>query len=118
MSVPDNAYIANSSNVRMAAEIIHKIAAMSSSIMNDFADEERSTAGWEGDDSYGRSLQPHTAQQRAVAVDTGHAVSQAIEGIANGSVANAENILRTQGANLEAIHQAQSSDVGNIGRKS
>ncbi|MFB7469072.1 hypothetical protein ACFCZ1_37240 [Streptomyces sp. NPDC056224] len=101
-----NAYIANASEVRSTADLIDKIAAVSRSIVDGFAAASSSTHGWEGDDSYGRSLRPQLANEHDTTLRTGQAVTAAVTAIADGSLANAGNILSTQGANLDSISRS------------
>ncbi|MET8942585.1 hypothetical protein ABZX30_03050 [Streptomyces sp. NPDC004542] len=113
MSDPSSGYSANAEEIRRAAELINRIAAMSGSIVADFADGAAATSGWEGDDSYGRSLRPNLDNERTSTQDTGLAVAKAIDAASRGSLENARNILQTQGTNLDAIHQAQGATVNN-----
>ncbi|GGR86101.1 hypothetical protein GCM10010269_26590 [Streptomyces humidus] len=118
MSDTGGSYSANADEVRRAAELINKIAAMSGSIVGDFADGARATSGWEGDDSYGRSLRKNLDKERTSTTDTGKAVAGAIGAVSHGSLENARNILRTQGENLDAIHQSRGTGGTGTGRKS
>ncbi|MFI1562524.1 hypothetical protein ACH4ZX_05530 [Streptomyces sp. NPDC020490] len=116
MSDVSGGYTANAEEVRRAAELINKIAAMSGSIVSDFADGAAATSGWEGDDDYGKSLRPNLEAERTSTLDTGRAVAKAIEAASHGSLENARNILQTQDANLGAIHQAKNNTVSTTTR--
>ncbi|MGW2892837.1 hypothetical protein ACWDDN_47610 [Streptomyces griseoruber] len=118
--MPDTggAYSAQPEEVRRAAELINKIADVSGSLVGDFAEGARATSGWEGDDSYGRSLRKNLDKERTSTTDTGKAVAEAIGGVSHGSLENARNILKTQAGNLDAIHQSQGTGGAGAGRKS
>ncbi|MGW1269613.1 hypothetical protein [Streptomyces sp. NPDC002491] len=113
MAEGSRGYTANAQEIRRAAELINKIAAMSGSIVADFGHGAAATSGWEGDDDYGKSLHRNLEAERTSTLDTGKAVAKAIDAASHGSLENARNILQTQGTNLDAIHQAKSATVNN-----
>ncbi|KUO11204.1 MULTISPECIES: hypothetical protein [Streptomyces] len=118
MSDTGGAYSANADEVRRAAELIDKIAAMSGAIVGDFAEGARATSGWEGDDSYGRSLRTNLDKELTSTTDTGKAVAEAIGAVSHGSLENARNILKTQAGNLDAILTSRGAGSTGTGRKS
>ncbi|MCQ9183302.1 hypothetical protein KMT30_30505 [Streptomyces sp. IBSBF 2953] len=111
-------YSAQPEEVRRAAELINKIADVSGSIVRDFTEGARATSGWEGHDSYGRSLRKSLDKERTSTTDTGRAVADAVGAVSHGSLENARNILKTQAGNLDAIHRSQGAGDTGTGRKS
>ncbi|MGW1109477.1 hypothetical protein [Streptomyces sp. NPDC002540] len=102
-----NAYIANAGEVRGAAMVLNEIEKAARQMVVEFQAGVSETVGWEGkDDNYARMTKKVVAEQESASMATVKAVADAVAGVANGSVANAQNILRTQEANLQAIQKS------------
>lgn len=110
-----NTYIANADEVRGTAALLNQIEKAARQMLDDFRAGVSETAGWEGqNDSYAKSVKKDVAKQDSAATTATASVADAVAGITNGTVANADNITRTQAGNLDAIRQAgaASGDTG------
>ncbi|MFK0120067.1 hypothetical protein [Streptomyces sp. NPDC090994] len=111
----DNAYFANPAALASGTRQIQAISNFAVEMINEFITDVSATADWCGkDDSYAEQMIPQEKKQREGAISTGKALTDAIVGVGDGTLANLKNILGTQGGNLEAIHDS-SIDTSNTG---
>jgi hypothetical protein len=111
----DNAYFANPAALASGTKQIEAISNFAVDAFNEFFRDVAATADWCGkDDSYAKQTIPQEKKQREGAIATGKALTEAIVGVGDGTLANLKNILGTQGGNLEAIHDSH-IDTGNTG---
>ncbi|WP_327110985.1 hypothetical protein OG206_00475 [Streptomyces sp. NBC_01341] len=69
-----------------------------------FVSGQRATADWYGwDDDFAKEIGPKTEQENRTVIATGESLEAAVYAVTHGTLANLENINRTQGANIEAI---------------
>lgn len=111
----DNAYFADPAALASGTRQIQAISNFAVDMINEFIADVSATSDWPGrDDSYAEQMIPQEKKQREGAVSTGTALTEAIVGVGDGTLANLKNILGTQSGNLEAI-QSSSIDTSNTG---
>ncbi|WP_327179800.1 hypothetical protein OG599_33915 [Streptomyces sp. NBC_01335] len=105
-----NAYFAEPGRLQAGSRQIDQISALAREIVHDFVSSVNLTRDWPGtDDSYAKEVLPQEQKERKAAVETGVALSDAIVGVADGTLANLGNILSTQSGVLDSIHRSSGS---------
>ncbi|MEU4656101.1 hypothetical protein AB0G32_19490 [Streptomyces sp. NPDC023723] len=103
----DNAYFANPAALASGTRQIQAISNFAVEMINEFVSDVSATADWCGDDdSYAKQMIPQEKKQREGATSTGKALTEAIVGVGDGTLANLKNIVGTQNGNLEAINDS------------
>jgi hypothetical protein len=102
-----NAYYANPGVLQSGTRQIEQISRLATEIINEFITDVSATSDWPGDnDSYAKQVRPQEKKQREGAVTTGSALTEAIVGVGDGTLANLKSVVGTQNGVLDAIHDS------------
>ncbi|MFB8210120.1 MULTISPECIES: hypothetical protein [unclassified Streptomyces] len=103
----ENAYYASIPGLAGGTRQLQAISDYAVDMFNEFFHDVSATSDWPGkDDSYAKTMIPQEKKQREGAVDTGKALTEAIVGVGDGTLANLKSVLTTLGGNLDAIHES------------
>ncbi|MFD5625956.1 MULTISPECIES: hypothetical protein [unclassified Streptomyces] len=103
-----NAYYAEPDRLVAGVRQIDQISTLAHEMLRDFTMGLNSTVGWPGhDDSFAKEVIPQEKRERTTAVDTGTSLVEAVTGVADGTLANLDNIRTTQSGVLDSINSAR-----------
>ncbi|MFH9044906.1 hypothetical protein ACIA6T_20750 [Streptomyces sp. NPDC051740] len=114
-----NAYTADTARIQGGIRQVHEISTAAQSMLRNFENRLKPTAGWPGeDDSFAKATKPHAQRENVTAAETMRAIVEAIVAIADGTSENVKNIRSTQAGNLDAILRSPGGNsTGTNGRK-
>lgn len=102
-----NAYYANPGVLQAGTRQIEQISRLANEIISEFITDVSATSDWPGqNDSYAKQVLPQEKKQREGAITTGSALSEAIVGVGDGTIANLKSVVGTQNGVLDAIHDS------------
>ncbi|MER5600175.1 hypothetical protein FNH09_18090 [Streptomyces adustus] len=103
-----NAYYAEPDRLAAGVRQIDQISTLAHEMLRDFTMGLNATVGWPGhDDSFAEEVIPQEKRERTMAVDTGTSLVEAVTGVADGTLANLDNIRTTQSGVLDSINSAR-----------
>ncbi|WP_432131929.1 hypothetical protein [Streptomyces tendae] len=102
-----NPYYASPAALASGVQRIEQISHLAAAMIDEFVTDVRATSRWPGEKgSYAEITGKQEREQREWAESTGRAVSEALVGLVDGTLANLENVRRTQEGVLSAIHDS------------
>ncbi|MFJ1967630.1 hypothetical protein ACIO93_03075 [Streptomyces sp. NPDC087903] len=102
-----NAYYAEPERLASGVRQIDRISALAHEMLRDFTIGLNATVGWTGrDDSFAQEVVPQDKRERKTAVDTGTSLVDAVVSVADGTLANLDNIRNTQSGVIDSINSA------------
>ncbi|MEH0422065.1 hypothetical protein [Streptomyces sp. B21-083] len=102
-----NAYYAEPDRLAAGVRQIDQIGALAHEMLRDFTTTVNDTHGWPGkDDSFAQEVIPQELRERKTAVETGTSLVEAVVSVADGTMANLDNIRNTQSGVIDSINSA------------
>jgi hypothetical protein len=103
-----NEYYAEPDRLAAGVRQIDQISGLAHEMLRDFTMGLNNTVGWTGyDDSFAKEVIPQDKKERELAVQTGTSLVDAVVSVADGTLANLDNIRTTQNGVIESINSAR-----------
>jgi len=102
-----NSYYAEPDQLAAGVRYINQISTLAHDMLRDFTTTVNDTHGWPGkDDDFAKEVIPAELREREMAIDTGTSLVEAVVSVADGTMANLDNIRNTQNGVIDSINSA------------